>query len=74
MSAREDERLAYMANQIARNLALDDDPASAVAAHIHAFWSPRMVVGLLRQPDGALDPIAAQAVARLGVKVATTSG
>lgn len=74
MSAREDERLAYMANQIARNLALDEDPASAVAAHIHAFWSPRMVDGLLRQPDCVLDPIAAQAVARLAAKVAPAGG
>jgi hypothetical protein len=31
-----------MANQIARNLALDPDPVGMVAQHIQDFWTPRM--------------------------------
>ncbi len=42
MSADSVEKLVYMANQIARNLMHEPDPAAATAAHIEAFWSPRM--------------------------------
>ena len=35
-------KLMTMVNQIARNLAHDKDPVTAVADHIHAFWAPRM--------------------------------
>lgn len=65
MSGYTDERLVYMANQIARNLAREDDPAAAVAAHIRTFWSPDMTRALLQQSDAPLDPIAAQALAQL---------
>ena len=38
-----DDRLIYMANQIARNFALGHEAAAdAVADHIMAFWDPRM--------------------------------
>ncbi len=36
------ERLVYMANQIGRNLATEDNPAAATADHIRLFWDPRM--------------------------------
>ncbi|MEZ5709257.1 MAG: formate dehydrogenase subunit delta [Blastomonas sp.] len=38
------EKLVYMANQIARNFAVqgDDDAVRATADHIASFWDPRM--------------------------------
>ena len=59
-----DERLVYMANQIARNLAAPgyDDAAQAVADHIRAFWDPRMRTQLLAMTDPPLDPVAAGAI------------
>ncbi|HAF43135.1 MAG TPA: formate dehydrogenase [Sphingobium sp.] len=64
------DRLIYMANQIARNLAAQGE-AEAVAAtadHIASFWDPHMRarIGLLaaEKPD-ALSPIAAAAVRRI---------
>lgn len=74
MSAETADRLVYMANQIARNLTLDDDPVAAVAAHIRAFWNPRMINGLLAQTDAALDPVAAQAIARLAARADAPGG
>ncbi|HWI86467.1 MAG TPA: formate dehydrogenase subunit delta [Sphingomonas sp.] len=61
------ERLVYMANQIARNLAAlgPDVAARTVADHIAAFWDPRMKTQLFAMTDPALDPIAARAVALL---------
>jgi len=39
-----EERVVQMANQIARNIAVQGgaDPAEATAAHIRAFWDRRM--------------------------------
>ena len=37
-----EERLVYMANQIAREFAHVGDPAAATADHIAKFWDPRM--------------------------------
>ena len=37
-----EERLVYMANQIAREFARVGDPAAATADHIAKFWDPRM--------------------------------
>ena len=65
MSAHTAEKLVYMANQIARNLALDAAPARAVANHIAAFWSPAMRQTLLAHGSTGLDPVAAQALALL---------
>jgi formate dehydrogenase subunit delta len=65
------ERLAYMANQIARNFAAqgDDVAVPAVADHIAAFWDPRMKAQIFAMLEGAqhagLEPIAARAVALL---------
>lgn len=58
-----DQRLIYMANQIARNLAVQGDAAAALATadHIAAFWDPRMRARIIAVEDG-LEPIAAAAV------------
>lgn len=65
MSVQTGERLVHMANQIARNLALDADPAAAVEEHIRAFWGPAMIMDLLAQRDALLDPITTEACRRL---------
>lgn len=61
------DRLVYMANQIARNLAAQgpDVAPRAVADHIAAYWEPRMRAQLLAMDNPALDPIAAQALGLL---------
>ena len=65
-----EDRLIYMANQIARNVAaLGEVEAVAMTAdHIRAFWDPamkqRIAVLATARPD-ALSPIAAAAVGRL---------
>lgn len=65
MSGQTVEKLAYMANQIARNLVHDEKPVAAVADHITAFWTPRMIATLVAQGSAALDPIAAEAMTRI---------
>lgn len=68
MSTR--DRLIYMANQIARNLAAEGGDAAPdmVADHIRRYWTPAMRAELVvladERPD-ALSPIAAAAVARI---------
>ena len=42
-----EERLVYMANQIAREFAHVGDPAAATADHIAKFWDPRMRARIL---------------------------
>ena len=52
------EKLVYMANQIARNIApaADDAAADAVADHISHFWDPRMKQMIFAHIDaGATD-------------------
>jgi formate dehydrogenase subunit delta len=59
------ERLVYMANQIAANLATDDDPVTAITNHIELFWDPRMQK-LIREYEGdGLSPEAEAAINRL---------
>ncbi len=65
MSAHTVDKLVYMANQIARNLALDDNPVAATADHITAFWSPRMKDQIFAHGPQGLDAIARDALARL---------
>ena len=62
-----EDRLVYMANQIARNLAAQGEDAAvlAVADHIAAFWDPRMKAKLLGMAETGLDLVAARAVERL---------
>ncbi len=56
------DRLVMMANQIAANLATDDNPVAATAEHIRLFWDPRMKQ-LISVYDGtALSATAAAAV------------
>jgi formate dehydrogenase subunit delta len=62
------DRLIYMANQIARNLAFQHDPEAAVADHIGHFWDPRMkalIFDHLATGGAGLDAIAAAALHRL---------
>ena len=61
------ERLVYMANQIAKNLATMGVEKAAVetADHIHAFWDPRMKSMIFARLDAGgegLDPIALEAI------------
>jgi formate dehydrogenase subunit delta len=64
------ERLVYMANQIARNLAAAGgrDAPAMVADHIRKFWDPAMrarIIAIARQRPEALSPIAAAAIAAI---------
>jgi len=56
-----------MANQIARNFAVQGDDAAiaATAEHIRLFWDPRMKAAILADDRTALSPIAAAAVAKI---------
>jgi len=59
--------LTYMANQIARNLAIQGESAAADATcqHIQDYWDPRMKAAILAGDHSALEPIARTAVERL---------
>ena len=61
------ERLRYMAEQIARNFAVQGDEAAieATADHLAQFWDPRMKAQILADDRAALSPVAAAAVDRL---------
>ena len=59
------ERLVHMANQIATNLATDNDPVAATTDHIMLFWDPRMKKLILAQDHSDLSPVAAAAIDRL---------
>jgi formate dehydrogenase subunit delta len=59
------DRLVYMANQIATNLATDDDPVGATANHIALFWDPRMKRMIFDHSRDGLSPTAASAINQL---------
>lgn len=59
------ERLVYMANQIATNLATDADPVAAIADHIQLFWDPRMKSLIFENDRSGLSPSAAAAISQL---------
>ena len=59
------ERLVYMANQIATNLATDDAPVAAVADHVQQFWDPRMKRLIFEHGTEGLSPVAAAAITQL---------
>jgi formate dehydrogenase subunit delta len=59
------ERLVHMVNQIATNLATDDDPVAAITEHIRLFWDPRMKRLILDNDRAGLSPNAAAAINRL---------
>jgi formate dehydrogenase subunit delta len=54
-----------MANQIATNLATDDDPVAAITQHIMLFWDPRMKKLIIEGDRAGLSPVAATAINRL---------
>lgn len=53
-----------MANQIAANLATEDDPVAATANHIRLYWDPHMR-GSIREHKSGLSTIALAAINRL---------
>lgn len=59
------DTLIRMANQIAANLAHEDDPAAATADHIRQFWDPRMKQAIAAYTGNGLSPAALEAVRRL---------
>jgi len=72
-----EDRLVYMANQIAANFAIAGREAAvaATADHIASFWDPRMKRRILCHLDEAtssieLSPIARLAIAKLGIRSA----
>ena len=60
-------RLAYMADQIARNCAAqgEEEAIAATAEHIRLFWDPRMKAAILAADRGALSPVVAEALKQL---------
>ena len=63
------DRLIYMANQIARFFHAQKEGADGAAAHLRSFWDPQMRAELIawrRAGGDGLDPLAAEAVDRLG--------
>ncbi len=67
------KRLAYMADQIARNFAAGgaEEAIAATAKHIHLYWDPRMKAQLLTADRAALTPTVAAVAERLA-KTSTT--
>jgi formate dehydrogenase subunit delta len=63
------DRLVMMANQIAANLATDDNPVAATAEHIRLFWDPRMKQMISAHDGAGLSATAAAAVSGLKVAV-----
>lgn len=64
------DRLVYMANQIARNFMTmgEEKAAQAVADHIAKFWEPRMralIFALHEKGAEAFVPVAARAITLL---------
>jgi formate dehydrogenase subunit delta len=64
------EKLAYMANQIARFFAHQkhDQAVTSIASHLRRFWDPRMrrtILAHFEDSDIRLDPLAHEAVAQL---------
>jgi formate dehydrogenase subunit delta len=59
------ERLIYMANQIATNLATEPDPVAASAQHIRLYWDPRMRAMISAHGGAGLSETARAAVAGL---------
>lgn len=60
------QRLAYMANQIARNLAArgEDEAVADIAQHIADFWDPRMKAAIQQASSEMLDPLVLRALGR----------
>lgn len=58
------DTLVHMANQIARNFAIQGEEAAvaATAEHIRLFWDPRMKAGIASVDPGQLSDIARAAI------------
>lgn len=72
-----EDRLVYMANQIARNMAVhgEEQAIAETADHIASFWDPRMRQMIFARLDAGgegLESVARQAVERLREQAATT--
>ncbi len=63
------EHLVRMANQIARNLEHEPDPAAATAEHIQLYWDPRMKLMIFENGAAGLSEIAAAAISALKARV-----
>lgn len=66
----DDKKLVYMANQIGKAFAYQDEPAAvaSIAGHIRSFWDPRMkkAIAAHEQAGGiGLDPRVLAAVRNL---------
>ena len=61
------DRLAHMANQIARNFAISGEDAAvrATADHIASFWDPRMKTQAFAMLDADAQPFSPAAAAAL---------
>jgi len=61
------DRLTYMANQIARNLAAHGEAAAIemTVQHLRDYWDPRMKSAIVSGGLAGLDPIARAAVSQL---------
>ncbi len=61
------ERLRDMADQIARNFAVqgEAEAIAATAEHIRLYWDPRMKAAIAADDRAALSPVVAAAVDRL---------
>ncbi|MEQ1496897.1 MAG: formate dehydrogenase subunit delta [Novosphingobium sp.] len=61
------EHLTYMANQIAKNLAMQGEAAAIELTfqHLKDYWDPRMKSAILAGDRSGLDPIARAAVKKL---------
>ena len=68
------ERLASMADQIARNFAVqgEDQAVAATAEHIRLYWDPRMKAQLLAADRAALTPRVAAVAERLAEQTTTS--
>jgi formate dehydrogenase subunit delta len=60
-------RLTHMADQIARNFAIqgEEEAIAATAQHIRDFWDPRMKAAIKGADRAGLSPIVAAAVERV---------
>ena len=63
------DHLVYMADQIARNFAVqgEEEAIAATAQHIRDFWDPRMKAAILAADRNAFSPIVGAAVDRLAL-------
>ncbi|AYJ84958.1 formate dehydrogenase (plasmid) [Sphingomonas paeninsulae] len=73
-----EDRLVYMANQIARNFAIAGEKPAALATadHIDSFWDPMMktrIFARATRPESGLDPITVLAINYLMVRGAPSA-